>query len=235
MGLIFGDIRMKKLSMKKCIICGKEFLPNSGSQKCCCVECTKIKNKLYSKKYQETHKDFVKKIHRDYYYKNYIYKKFSPIKCKVCGKIFIPKYHNEKCCSDECKRINTNNIKYNYHVRQTSQNKNYKIKIFCRSQIKRCLLSKKEKHTFDILWYTPEQLISRLEFQFKKDMTWDNYGTLWNIDHRKPLSKFNFFNLDGSPNYKQICIANSLANLKPLYVKENCSKGDKNELDINIK
>lgn len=57
------------------------------------------------------------------------------------------------------------------------------------------------------------------------DMNWDNHGTLWHIDHIKPLCKFNFVLPDGTPDYEQIRLANSLANLKPLYVQENLSKG----------
>ena len=60
---------------------------------------------------------------------------------------------------------------------------------------------------------------------FKPDMTWENHGKLWHIDHRKPLCKFNLTLPDGTPNYEQIRLANSLANLQPLYVAENLSKG----------
>ena len=103
----------------------------------------------------------------------------------------------------------------------------YKLADWSRRQVKRCLNSNKTEHTFDILDYTPEQLKQRLEMNFKPDMTWENHGTLWHIDHRKPLCKFNFTLSDGTPNYEQIRLANSLANLQPLYVTENLSKGGK--------
>ena len=97
----------------------------------------------------------------------------------------------------------------------------------CRRFIYRCLKSTKTKHTFDILGYTPEMLKQRLEINFKSDMDWGNHGTLWHIDHVKPLCKFNFVLPDGTPDYEQIRLANSLVNLKPLYVQENLSKGGK--------
>jgi hypothetical protein len=47
-------------------------------------------------------------------------------------------------------------------------------------------------------------------------MSWDNYGTYWNIDHRKPISLFK----QGT----DISIINSLCNLKPIKKEENFSK-----------
>ena len=49
----------------------------------------------------------------------------------------------------------------------------------------------KNKHYFDILKYTPEDLIQHLEKQFTSDMTWENYGE-WHVDHKKPITSFNF-------------------------------------------
>ena len=49
----------------------------------------------------------------------------------------------------------------------------------------------KNGHYFDVLKYTPEELISHLEKQFKDGMTWDNYGIKgWHIDHIIPCCKF---------------------------------------------
>lgn len=58
-----------------------------------------------------------------------------------------------------------------------------------------------------------------LEKQFKPDMTWDNYGTLWNIDHMIPLSCAN--------NESQMYELNHYLNLKPVYSSDNFSKGNK--------
>lgn len=98
--------------------------------------------------------------------------------------------------------------------------------------MKRCLKSKDNKKTNEILQYTPEQLRQRIEFQFKPDMSWDNYGILWHIDHKKPLTLFNYILPSGEVDLKQIRIANSLANLQPLYAQDNLSKGGK--FDVNL-
>jgi hypothetical protein len=75
---------------------------------------------------------------------------------------------------------------------------------------------KKKSSTFDSLRYTPEQLKQKIEMQFNSGMTWENYGTFWEIDHRKAVAKFN----KQTPPY----IVNALCNLKPLLVTENRRK-----------
>jgi hypothetical protein len=80
----------------------------------------------------------------------------------------------------------------------------------------------KNKHYFDILKYTPEELISHLEKQFTDSMKWENYGE-WHVDHRMPISSFVFESVDDDSFMK--CW--SLDNLQPMWGKENITKGDK--------
>jgi hypothetical protein len=79
----------------------------------------------------------------------------------------------------------------------------------------------KNKHYFDILKYSPEELISHLEKQFTDGMTWENYGE-WHVDHRMPISSFNFESIDDDSFIK--CW--SLDNLQPMWGKENIVKGN---------
>ena len=78
----------------------------------------------------------------------------------------------------------------------------------------------KSAHTFELLGCTLIQLVRHLEKQFKKGMTWKNYGT-WHVDHIKPLSKFNL------ANPKQQKLACNYKNLQPLWANENLSKSNK--------
>jgi hypothetical protein len=96
---------------------------------------------------------------------------------------------------------------------------NYKLLVTCRSFIRRCLMKKNDR-TFNILGYTPERLKQRLECQFKEGMSWDNYGTYWNIDHRKPISMFNLLNVP-------VSTINMLCNLKPVIKEYNFAKSNK--------
>ena len=77
-------------------------------------------------------------------------------------------------------------------------------------------------HYFDILGYTPEELIIHLENQFKGDMTWDNYG-VWHVDHKLPISSFNIQEI-GDEEFMKCW---SLDNLQPMWGEENIRKSNK--------
>lgn len=66
---------------------------------------------------------------------------------------------------------------------------------------------------------TPQELKTHLESQFAEWMTWENYGTLWHIDHRKPCAAFNL--LDAGE--QRACF--HFTNLQPLSAVENMKKG----------
>lgn len=62
----------------------------------------------------------------------------------------------------------------------------------------------------------------------KPDMNWENYGSLWNIDHIIPISSFDLTNVDEQYN------AFNWKNTWALYSNVNCSKKDNiNEELIN--
>lgn len=66
-----------------------------------------------------------------------------------------------------------------------------------------------------------EELKQYLERKFTTEMTWENHGKVWHIDHIKPLCKFD---LTDREQVKQAC---NYSNLQPLLVKDNLSKGGK--------
>ena len=75
--------------------------------------------------------------------------------------------------------------------------------------------------TFEHLPYTPEELREHIESQFDEHMTWDNYGSYWQLDHIIPQSALIYDSLV-HPNFQK-CWA--LNNLQPLESKANASKG----------
>jgi len=77
-------------------------------------------------------------------------------------------------------------------------------------------------HYFDILQYTPEELINHLEKQFTDDMTWDNYG-IWHVDHKLPITSFDIQDM-GDDEFMRCW---SLNNLQPMWGEENIRKSNK--------
>lgn len=78
----------------------------------------------------------------------------------------------------------------------------------------------KREPTFLSLGYAPEQLVRHLERQFAPEMTWENYGVYWQIDHIRPLREFD-------TTKAGVREAWALSNLRPLSGLANRSKGGK--------
>ena len=237
-----------------CIICGKEYLPNSSFQKTCSQEC----RELLKKQREKINND--KKPRKQY----------EQIKCKYCQQYFIPKKHNQIfCCKDHqekyYKETNYDSIKNKKYYQNNKQiikkkHRDYyfsnkektlergrknrairqatdpdfvvkkRIREQIRDHLKRNLL-KKSFHTFELLGYTVEDLHNRLESLFeqnsspdKEKLSWENMGTLWHIDHIKPCASFVFVNEDGSVNTETIKECWSLNNLQPIYSEDNETK-----------
>lgn len=74
----------------------------------------------------------------------------------------------------------------------------------------------------DYCGYTIGQLMEHLERQFNNGMTWQNYGSVWHIDHITPVSAFDVRTL-GDDEFRACW---SLGNLRPLLIAENLRKKD---------
>lgn len=73
-----------------------------------------------------------------------------------------------------------------------------------------------------LVGYTLDDLKRHIERQFSKGMTWENYGA-WHIDHVMPVSAFRIT----GPDCAELRACWRLSNLRPLWGKENISKGAK--------
>jgi len=73
--------------------------------------------------------------------------------------------------------------------------------------------------------FTVDQLKQHLEKLFTPEMTWENYGTYWHIDHKIPIAVFNY----EKPEDIDFRLCWSLKNLQPLEKIENIKKKDKLE------
>jgi hypothetical protein len=112
---------------------------------------------------------------------------------------------------------------YQQHLRDTDPT--YKLISYFRTAIYQVLKEsnvEKNKHYFDVLQYTPKQLIDHLELQFTDGMTWENYG-VWHVDHIKPISSFSIVEMGDDEFMKCWC----LNNLQPMWGEENIRKSNK--------
>jgi len=93
------------------------------------------------------------------------------------------------------------------------------------SAIYRALAGRKKWRKWEqLVGYTCEDLVAHMVSLFEDGMTLENYGE-WHIDHRKPVSWFNYETAKDQ-EFKECW---SLENLKPMWASENCSKGNRYE------
>ena len=74
-----------------------------------------------------------------------------------------------------------------------------------------------------LVGYSLQDLINHLQSKLSTDMTWDNYGSLWQVDHITPKSWFKYDSAE-HPEFKK-CWA--LANLQPKLTTDNIKKGNR--------
>ena len=110
---------------------------------------------------------------------------------------------------------------YNNYMRNYfANNPDKKIDGSLRSRLCNVLNGKKDQHLEEYLGCTQDSFYKWLEYQFDKNMNWDNYGTYWVVDHVLPVASFNHEN----PEDVKKCW--NWKNLRPLEKIENIIKKD---------
>jgi predicted nucleic acid-binding Zn ribbon protein len=157
-------------------------------------------------------------------------KKVKVLFCLNCGKpIESPKI---RYCSDKCADMYyRDNLRDKEKQKQYAKNNRKKRRKLLTVKLRKRIsarikgLLKGERHTVNyrngVITYSEVKLKSHLSKQFKDGMSWDNYGTVWHIDHKIPVSAFN---LRCEEDIKR-CWA--LKNLQPMFADENVMKSDK--------
>ena len=115
--------------------------------------------------------------------------------------------------------------KRNYEKTRKANDPLYKLIANFRTAIYQVLKENnlnKNGHYFEILKYTPEELIQHLESQFTDGMNWENYGD-WHVDHKLPITYFNI----SEPGDEEFMKCWSLDNLQPMWGEENIKKSNK--------
>lgn len=190
--------------------------------------------KAYYKKYQENNRERIKQLRKDYRQQNleqileYQRKHYWQNREKYLE--YKRKEREEK--GEEIKarqRIWYANNKE--RLAELRNNPNYKINHAISLGIYYSLKENKlEQHWEDLVPYTLQELKEHLESQFDENMTWDNYGSYWEVDHIIPKSLFNFTSYED----REFKICWSLMNLRPLEKIANRSR-PKDGSDISEK
>lgn len=111
---------------------------------------------------------------------------------------------------------------YNLKRRERRKNDiNYKIKCNLRCRIRKALKSTKTNNKIKLLGCSIKQFKNWLEWRFDSNMTWNNYGIYWDIDHVIPCSSFEL------TRKKEQLICFNWKNCQPLKSSKNYSKKNK--------
>jgi len=185
-----------------------------------CLSCKekRVTNNLI--RYHSKHHDDVKRREKERYHADI--EKFRARALLHLNKLSPEEREIKRMYNREYHRINRKE-------RQLYSNEYYKqpcakIGRTCRARqaelVKRGLMNK-GAHTEELNGCSWKQLKEHLEQQFRSEMTWNNYGTVWHIDHIKPVCSF-----DLTKQEEQLkCF--HYTNLQPLLAKENLVKGSK--------
>jgi hypothetical protein len=107
-----------------------------------------------------------------------------------------------------------------YNKRKYHTDVGFRIKKHLRSRMRAILKGKlKTGSAVVAMGCTIDFLKTRFETLFSAGMTWANYGSVWHVDHIRPLSSFDL------TDRKQFLAACHYTNLQPLLAMDNYKKG----------
>lgn len=248
-----------------CVICGKTYLPKSGKQATCSEQCKeelkKINNKRHNDKKprkkhepikckycnetfipQKNNQIFCCKEHQKKYYKETNYSSIKGKKYYTKNKETITKKQREYYYKNKSKILERGRL---YRIKRQATDPDYVMKKRVREQVRHHLRKnrlKKNFHTFDLLGYTVQDLNKRLESLFEQNslpdrekLSWDNMGTVWDIDHIIPCAYFTFVDENCNIDENAIKECWALSNLQPMYKDKNIAKSSIYEGYIYIK
>lgn len=194
---------MKKKEKYKCLVCRKKKL-TSGFYK---DKRAKCKSGLYS-----ACKECCIKADRDKGWRKEYRKKWT-----LKNREKLRKYHENwrKNNLEKWAEYNKSRLEYfkKYQKDRRKIDKQFCLDKSMATTISYALRGKKAGRKWETLvGYTLEDLVKHLEKLFTPEMSWQNYGSYWEIDHKTPKSWFKY-KYPEDPEFKK-CWA--LKNLQPL-------------------
>jgi hypothetical protein len=118
-----------------------------------------------------------------------------------------------------------NKDKINLWYKKKRTDPHYRLIHNMRSRLSDALKGRtKHLSTMSLTGCSKEELIKHLESQFSQEMTWDNYGKYWCVDHIIPLISID---ISDKIELEKIC---HYTNLRPLTIAENNSKASQDKI-----
>jgi len=199
---------------------GKDKTSNTGYDSKCklCKKEYYLKNKEHASKrqkiYYKNNKEERVKYSKEFYKNNKNYFQKYNVEKKEQQQIYYQERNiNNKEYYQQYKEENKERIK-KYSKERYKTDIKYKLTIILRSHLYR-LVTKTNKNKSNsaknLLGCNLDEFKQHLEKQFKPEMTWNNYGKVWEIDHIIPCFSFN---LEDKEQQKQ-CF--HYTNMRPLF------------------
>lgn len=150
------------------------------------------------------------------------------VKCELCKELKtlvnfakLKKFYKKKICKT-CYPNFLTEQKTEWCRNESKSNINYRLKKSLAARLRTVLV--KNNSTMNYIGCNIQYLREWFEYNFTKDMTWDNYGKYWSIDHVIPVCKFDLT----IEEMKMECW--NWSNMVPVTIKYNSSKKN---IDIN--
>lgn len=179
---------------------------------------TKIKEyqKEYDEKYYAENKDIIVAKQCEYYQKN---KEVLAPKQRIISKRNYDKDPEGRIAQHREYHKNNPGYYKSYFSKRYKTNIQYRLGYILRSRFNKALLNlEKNNSSLNLLGCSVDDLKYHIQSQFKPEMTWGNYGEIWEIDHIKPCSKFDL----SIPEEQSICF--HYTNLQPLFKTTKIAK-----------
>lgn len=222
------------MDIKKCTKCGEEkpleefYNSKNGKfgKRSTCKICTNKDNasRSYTEQkkayYQENRELLLEKQKQNYSKdkkKEYVEKNKEEIYKKNS------EYHKKWYADNKKNKLLKNKI---YNETRESIDPEYKLRRRLRSRLTIALkkyenVTSKERNIDLLIGCSLQELKDYLALKFTKEMTWENHGKIWHIDHIKPCHLFDLSQIE----QQRECF--NYTNLQPLYKEENLKKHGK--------
>ncbi len=212
-----GHVSERYTNSWKCIACmeivSKKWREDNSEYK-----------KKYSKEYYESNKEHIKKHSKEYQrtnkeeiaIKQKEYQRTNKEKIAIKEKEYRKKNKEEIAIKQKEYHKKNKSHKNQYRKEKYKSDLQFRLKQILRSRLNTAIkLNYKSGSAVRDLGCSIEFLVKYFETLFTPEMTWDNYVSYWEIDHIKPLSKFNL------ENREELLQAVHYTNLQPLTVEDN--------------